>query len=532
MASTSPRTAKSKQSIQAPEFGGAKPEPGLPAEARGTIDLPLTLILIGSAVLRMAHLSYSHFQGDEIKALYPQGASFPEFLFRQNKGPVQFLVTLLVRSITGDYTEWVTRLPFSVASLLSVYVMYRLVREEFGRQPALFSAGLLGSCGLFVAFGRIVQYQSWCILFMLLAGHFLLRWLRTDDPRLLYAGLPAYALALLSHYDALTVGPALGLLVVAGLRRGAPGAHPVLGHLVRAGAIGAILVGLFYVPYVLNPSFPTVRDYLLGRIFAGSGDQTFEVAYDLLGLYLPPFYMAFAIPLLAWGSVSFLRRRRDPRALFIPVWFATAFIFYMLLGGDPRSHIYNYLLPALVLVAIGMDAAAMALRSGLFQTALRTVLWGLLTAFGVMTYAIVVDHTIEHPWYAKTVFGYPLPNLETQRIAGVFGFPFRRGLPQVGERFRSGQLRGSYDSNERDVMTDYYFHATRALPPDYYIYVFRPLSLDGQLPEYVARDYRRIEEISVGGRKTIEIYEAPHHAGQVPRSRRTDPPGSGGTSGR
>src|SRR3990172_6261880 len=102
------------------------------SDGRRAIDLPLVLILLGSAALRFMHLSYSHFQGDEIKALYPPGSPFPEFLFIQKKGPVQFLVTLLVRSVTGGYSEWMTRLPFALASLVGVYVLYLLVRDAFG----------------------------------------------------------------------------------------------------------------------------------------------------------------------------------------------------------------------------------------------------------------------------------------------------------------------------------------------------------------------------------------------------------------
>jgi hypothetical protein len=132
---------------------------------------------------------------------------------------------------------------------------------------------------------------------------------------------------------------------------------------------------------------------------------------------------------------------------------------------------------------------------------------------------MLVDHTVEHPWYRKTILGFPLPNVEARRIEGVFGFPYNRGLPRVGELYRSGRLQGSYESNERDVMADYYFEARRSIPPDYYIYVLRPLSLESRLPEVVARHYRKVMELSVDGRKTIEIYESPVRAGQSERSR-------------
>jgi hypothetical protein len=151
--------------------------------------------------------------------------------------------------------------------------------------------------------------------------------------------------------------------------------------------------------------------------------------------------------------------------------------------------------------------------------ALRVTAWSLLTLFGGLTYYMLVDHSVEHPWYRKTILGYPLPNLEARRIEGVFGFPYKRGLPGVGELYRSGRLQGSYESNERDVMADYYFGARRSIAPDDYIYVLRPLSLESRLPEVVARHYRKVMELSVEGRKTIEIYESPFRTGQSERSR-------------
>jgi 4-amino-4-deoxy-L-arabinose transferase-like glycosyltransferase len=431
-------------------------------DERRAIDLPLVLILLGSAALRLMYLSYSHFQGDEIKALYPPGAPFPEFLFVQKKGPVQFLVTLLVRSVTGGYSEWITRFPFALASLVGVYVLYLLVRDTFGRSPALFSAALVGSCGLLAAFGRIVQYQSFCILFVLLTAYSLFRWLRTGDSLLLYPGLLSYALALLTHYDALTFAPTLGVLLVVGCRRHKDGLRSTLTHLTIGGVAGVILVGLFYIPYMWQPGFPGVRAYLLTRVASGWGLRTFPLTSDLLGLYLPPFYLTVMVPLLVYGAIELIRSRRDLPGLAVVFWFLTTFTFYMLLGGDPRSHVYTYFLPGLILAGLGMDRLVASVRGRSLTFMLPGLAWTLITVSGGVTYYMLVDHAVEHPWYRKTVLGYPLPNLESRRIEGVFGFPYKRGLPGVGELYRSGRLQGSYESNERDVMADYYFGARRS----------------------------------------------------------------------
>ena len=112
-----------------------------------SVDLPLSLIFLVSVVLRMTNLAYSHFQGDEIKALFPENAVFPDFLLTQRKGPGQFVVTLGVRLATGGYEEWITRLPFAFSSVASVLVIFYLTREHWGRSPALLAAALVGTCG-------------------------------------------------------------------------------------------------------------------------------------------------------------------------------------------------------------------------------------------------------------------------------------------------------------------------------------------------------------------------------------------------
>jgi len=503
------QAAKGKRPIHAPLPSGQGPGGRTPGLADWALDMPLMLILLISAALRLLFLDYSHFQGDEIKALYPAGAGFPDFLLAQKKGPVQFLVTLLVRKLTGDYVEWQTRLPFSLASLLGVYVLYRLVRDEFGPRPALLVAALVGSCGLLVAFGRIVQYQAFCMLFVLLAASLLFRVLRGGDPRLLYPGFMCYGLALLAHYDALTFAPTLVLLLALAARRRAGWRRSYFAHLALAGASGLCLVSLFYLPYLRQPLFSLVRDYLLERVAAGQGMRTFTGTHDLLSLYLPPFYLTFAIPFLGIGAFGVVRSKGTPEGLIIPTWFVTTFAFYMLLGGDPRSHVYNYFLPGLILVALGIDTVISGAGGRAVGQVLHAAAWGVIVLIGGVTYYMVVDHTVEHPWDRKTVFGYELPNLVTRRVEGVFGFPYRRGLDQVGALFRSGRLRGTFSSNERDVMADYYFQAPRSTRPDYYIFVLRPLSLERELPAVVALAYRRIGTVTERGRQTIEIYEAP-----------------------
>jgi hypothetical protein len=197
-------------------MGVTAPKPAARALALPRDSFLLALILLGSAALRLVNLDYSHFQGDEISALYPIGVPFPGALLEQLKGPIQLLVTLVVRLISGGYGEWETRLPFSLASLLGVYVVYLFVRDSFGRRAALLAAALAGSCGLLVAFGRIAQYQAFVMLAVSLSAWLLMRWVQRDEPRFLYLGLASY---LGSPPPALAFLPAFFFWMALGFRR-------------------------------------------------------------------------------------------------------------------------------------------------------------------------------------------------------------------------------------------------------------------------------------------------------------------------
>jgi hypothetical protein len=482
---------------------------------------PITLILLGSAVLRLVHLDYSHFQGDEISALYPMHIPFPDSLIEQLKGPIQLLVTLFVRMLTGEYGEWETRFPFSLASLGVVYVVYLFVRDGHGQRTALLAGALTGSCGLLVAFGRIAQYQAFVMLAVSLTAMSLQRWILKDEPRYLYFGMASFAFGVLAHYDSLTFLPAMLLLLILGFRTRERWTGSRVRHLFLASALAIFLAGLFYIPFIFRPGFVSVTEYLQGRVVGASVRETFIKTKQLLALYSPPLYLPALGTLAVIGSATILRSERRPFILVVLTWFSAPFAFYMFLGGDPRSHIYMYFLPGMILAATGIDMLVSIPKSRFVARAAQVTTCAAIIAFAAITYYMLVDHTVEHPWERKTVLGYELPNLATSYIQGVFGFPYRRGLEKVGDLFRSGELVGSFDSNERYSTVEFYFGAIRSSPPvtyfddpgssppDYYFYVYRPFSLRRGLPETVKNTYRFIGMISEGNRRTIDIYAAP-----------------------
>ena len=216
-----------------------------------------------------------------------------------------------------------------------------------------------------------------------------------------------------------------------------------IAHLVCAALLSLSIAAAFYLPYTQRSKFLEVRSYLIERLTDGRGAGTFNDTYTLLGLYFPPYYLLFTVFFLLLGITLLLRKRRDIFSFALILWFVTAFAFYMFLGGDPRSHVYNYFVPGLIITAYGIQEIIAFVASFRVRRLLMTSVWLVVLGFACSVYYMLVDHRVEHPWYGKTILGNPLPNLEDRHIDGVFGFPYRRGLEMVGALFDSGPVEGN-----------------------------------------------------------------------------------------
>jgi 4-amino-4-deoxy-L-arabinose transferase-like glycosyltransferase len=174
--------------------------------------VPILLLVFITFWLRLVNLGYSDYYGDEIKVMWlpERNQSAIEFLYDQKKGPIEFLVTYLVKFRDPDYSnEFLLRLPFTLAGILGIFFFYRLVELHFGKKIALYATLLLSINGIFVGLMRIAQYQSFVILFSILTLYaFSLallqeRWKYTG----IYAGVIFWTAALLTHYDGIFIAP-------------------------------------------------------------------------------------------------------------------------------------------------------------------------------------------------------------------------------------------------------------------------------------------------------------------------------------
>jgi 4-amino-4-deoxy-L-arabinose transferase-like glycosyltransferase len=424
---------------------------------------PLTLlsIFVFGAWLRFANLGYSDFQGDEIKALaaLSEGESLVDFLLRQRKGPVQWLITYAYSLFDPQFSSRLLLiLPFTVASVISVIVFYFLAQMYFGGVVAAVAAFLMATNGIFVALGRIVQYQSVCMLLLLLSLFSLSLAIQKEKWRLrgLYLGAFCGGFALLAHFDAASLIFPASLLLYWWYRQHA--SSDSLGAMAKFHVIGAIalfmlLIASFYGPYLFALTDYQFK-YWNSRMTGAPSDSV-----ETFVFYNSRVILVFYAVLLAAALPSI---KKNAAYLFLFSWLLPSFFFLEALMSSPRTHIYVYFIPLFIVVALGFESLR-GVTGSRFWKARGVIATGILGAglFGsfAVSHYLFVDHEPEYPWNDKRVLGM---TMEGRPLAGIMGFPYRRNWRAISEVLRNVPDRETarFVTNEKNVIARFYLQDT------------------------------------------------------------------------
>ncbi len=432
----------------------------------------LTFLLITTLILRFVNLSYSHFQGDEIKVLFTSGASFFDFIMTQRKGPVQYIVTYLVSLLSKTQDELILRIPFAIAGTLSVFVLYFLVKELYGRKVAGVASFLFSVNGLFVAFSRIVQYQSFNYLFYLLALYFFVFLNKYRQVKDLYFGCFFLALGILTHYDAVFVILPSAYFVFLWLKK-SKGAS-VKKHIIAAILLLVVFISLFYVPFFLHPSFSSnTKAYLFTRI---SGESSkISSSYIIYKLYNP--LLSYSV-LIVFGVIGAVFGGLSLIPMYL--WFLIPFLLLNLVASLPGTHIYTYFIPLIIVSSQGIVRLNRVLRIKFIQYIYQFSVVAVLLFFSYQSYVLFVDHKVEYPWNIKKVLyaKVALPDKNKFNLS-IFGFPYNRKFDEVNQFIQSRNDISRVFSNENAKIIGYYIKPLPVVSPTYtaYIYVYGAQSL-------------------------------------------------------
>ncbi len=488
--------------------------------------LLLLLVLVLAAAIRLPRLGYAEFHEDEVEVTSLavrtiKGEDYAVFLHR--KGPAQMLLPLAGWVLAGRINEGWARLPFAAASLLGVLTLTLFAYDLAGWGAGLATGLLVALNGYFIAFGRMVQYQSLVFFLASLALVCLWRVLEESRSEAVWLAAPGLAVSLLAHYDALVYLPVAAYL---GWRiwRLRPALRPAL---LASTALAIMLLLSFYIPYLQDPQFQHTRAYLFeNRVGVNWLYNNLKVLSRLDADYSSRFYLpvlaalslaalvchrrsiwawwgvmgaaliatwtslrwpgawqmgnlnlAFApwLVLLVAGGIRLGRHRPGYEALWM--WWGVPFLAYVFLVGDPRTHLY-VAYPGWAIVA-GLGAACIWQSAG--QARYFLSLAGAVLAVLVAGYQAVIFLTSEsaflrlrEDWDGRAgaaLYGsLPKPR-------SYFGYPKRVGWKAAGWLVATGRFPDDFRSAGEDFSVPiwYTFETPRSCYNDPELYlVARP----------------------------------------------------------
>jgi hypothetical protein len=254
------------------------------------------------------------------------------------KGPVELLIPLGPMVLTGHTNELVTRLPLAIASLVALAGVYLLAQHMLrslthnAAVAGVVAAAVLAVDGFFVAYGRILQYQS--IVVLMMVGAVWCCWRFVDrgwglpegagdegkikaSTRFLTGAALFASVGLLSHYDYGFVLPTLALLVGVGGWRAGWSIREWVRMLALPVLVGGGVVLGFYLPFMLHENFQGTIAYLGQR--AGEGGSIFynnlPGYYRIATFYNTTYQIAWLGSILAIAVGVWLVRYAYPRRI-------------------------------------------------------------------------------------------------------------------------------------------------------------------------------------------------------------------------
>jgi len=468
--------------------------------------------------LRLVNLGYSDYQGDEVQALYSSspGQTLWAYLLQQRRGPTQYLITSFIKLVDPTYgDEFMTRLPFALAGILSVYFFYQFLKLSYGNRIALYASLFLSLNGLFIGLSRIVQYQPFVLLFTSLTLYTFSLAVYIDSWRVkgIYIGTLCWSAAILTHFDSIFLAP----YVIYQWCHWYTGLKSVTGgdkwkHLALSITVGALPLLVFYIPSIFSTSGETVS-YWSSRL-AGQGENinpsssifTFTLYNPTIVIYLYGF-------LLLFSTIKF------SKDWSIWLWFLFPWVVYEFVVFDPGTHIYTYIMPATILLAFGVITVKEILDR-LFRNNLSHVVHAII--IGVMflflfslAHLIFIDHTPEYPWEQRKFLFWKLGRPESEYQLWVFGFPYYRKWEQIGAYVNFDDNVDFCFTNENWSIATFYLDCHEDLDrAGYFIHIENPQSLKnvqrtkGKL-RYWIKNYEPVQILLKDGRQTAEIYLMP-----------------------
>lgn len=139
---------------------------------------PIYVILLAGIALRLPFIFTTSYTHDELSALYRLPQHFLDLFSTQSlvdaHPPFIQVFLYLYTSVFGT-TEWVVKLPFALAGLFSIVVLYRIGKHHYSENAGLFAAAVMAVAQLYLYHSVVIRPYIPGVLFCLL---FTEKWLK------------------------------------------------------------------------------------------------------------------------------------------------------------------------------------------------------------------------------------------------------------------------------------------------------------------------------------------------------------------
>ena len=286
-------------------FGGLR-RTSLTWEANRALQIVgIAVVTVVAAGLRLYKLGQWSFWGDEVITL---GRAESFLSLPPQHWSVTRLLTYISLQIFG-VSEWSARLAPAVLGILTIPVMYLLVRKIWGRSVGILAVSLLAISTWHVYWSQNARFYTALLLFYALGMLLLYRGLEEDRPAFLAMSLVMFGLSVQERLIALMFVPVIAIYLLAIKLFGfqAPKGIRLRNLLIFIipGLLIAVLLPLLY-PIVRQPSLWLS---IFGRINSNP-------LWILSGVV---YYVGIPVIGMAIAGAAFKLRQRDRSALFLTV---------------------------------------------------------------------------------------------------------------------------------------------------------------------------------------------------------------------
>ncbi|MBI2620758.1 glycosyltransferase family 39 protein [candidate division WWE3 bacterium] len=430
----------------------------------GAVSLAILLTL--TAFLRFYELGYSDYIPDEPGAFIfnnnPEtDTSAGTFLLNQRKGPIQFFISQIPYFFTRDFdNEFAQRLPFAIFNVAAIFMFYAFVTKiTKSRLVGFIAAALLSTNGFVVAFGRTAQYQSLNLFFSFAALYFYSFLVDTpagNIPKSIL-GTGMFSLSLLSHWDAVFITPIIFMMSIKFLLNKEIARNYKVKIVILNFAVFHALLLPFLVPYLAAVIGNQGNlEYLNSRVGLRSSFD-FRGIFSTFILYNPILTKwVYAAGILL--GIIFIKR-----SYTFVAWSAVVLSLFWLFVHHGGTHIYNLLVPLIIIAAIGWGLTIEKLPE--YSNILAgAIAFSLILVLHYQSYLLFIDHKVEYPWENERIFKWETKDYtHKDNLRNKIGFPHKRYWKEINKFVNTQNIKNgeNYDfySNEDRSLSSYYMDA-------------------------------------------------------------------------